>query len=77
MKKTDSQKALSFPTQSVNEHAISIHPNLWADTIRPTDARDFRLDKIVALRAAIAAGTYRVSAADIAEKLIHHMRKNA
>jgi len=73
----DSQKVLSFPARSATKPTVSIHSDLWADTIRPTDSRDMRLDKIAALRAAIAAGTYRVSSANLAEKVISHMRGNA
>jgi anti-sigma28 factor (negative regulator of flagellin synthesis) len=77
MKNIGSQKVLTFPAQSAVQPTVSIHPDLWADAIRPTDNRDLRLDKIAALRAAIAAGAYRVSATDLAEKLIEHMRENA
>ena len=73
----DSRKVLSFPARPSTQPSVSIHPDLWADTIRPTDSRDMRLDKIAALRAAVAVGTYRVSSADLAEKLIHHIRGNA
>jgi len=73
----DSRKVLSFPARSAIQPSVSIHHDLWTDTIRPTDSRDLRLDKIAALRAAVAVGTYRVSSADLAEKLIHHIRGNA
>lgn len=36
----------------------------------------FRMERISAIRKAIAAGTYRISAAAIAEKLIEHMLTN-
>jgi len=77
MKQSDTKKVLSFPTHSAAHPAVAIHPDLWAETIRPTDDRDLQLEKIAGLRAAIAAGTYRVSTANLAEKLIHHMRENA
>ncbi len=35
-----------------------------------TTGSDVRADKVAALQAAIAAGTYKVSAADVAEKVI-------
>jgi len=76
MKQSDTKKVLNFPTLSAAHPAVTIHPDLWAETTRPTDIRDLRLDRIAGLRAAIAAGTYRVSAANLAEKLIHHMRSN-
>jgi len=34
---------------------------------------DLRMERITAIREAIAAGTYRISAASIAEKLIDHI----
>jgi anti-sigma28 factor (negative regulator of flagellin synthesis) len=37
---------------------------------------DLRMKRIAEIRKAIAAGTYLVSAADIAEKLIRHMLLN-
>ena len=70
MKKNNPEKNLSFP-------ALCIRPGLWAETIRPADLRDLRLDKIATLRAAIAAGTYKVSASDLADKLLTHMREDA
>jgi len=73
MKMSDSkqiQKLFSFPSIPT----VSIHPDLWAEIIRPTDAGDLRLDRIAELRSAINAGTYRVSAAGLAEKLMDHMR---
>jgi anti-sigma28 factor (negative regulator of flagellin synthesis) len=35
-----------------------------------------RMERIASLRKAIAEGTYRISAADIAEKIIAHMLAN-
>lgn len=43
--------------------------------LSPTD-RSQRDDRIAALQKAIADGSYRISAADIAEKLIEHMMIN-
>jgi len=77
MKQSDTKKVLSFPTHSAAQPNVSIHPDQWAEAIRPTDDRDLRLEKIAALRTAIDAGTYRISSASIAEKLIHHMRDDA
>lgn len=77
MKKSVSQKILAFPTQpatSSDLRTLSIHPDLWAHTIRPEDTCDLRLNKIAHLRAAIATGIYRVSSDDLAEKLIAHLR---
>jgi anti-sigma28 factor (negative regulator of flagellin synthesis) len=78
MTKGISQK--SFAMQSAIDstfRTLSIHPELWAQTIRPEDTCDLRLNKITHLRAAIAAGIYCVSSADLAEKLIDHLRNNA
>jgi len=80
MEKSFTRKILVFPTQSVpgwTHSTLSIHPDPWADAIRPADARDLRLNKIAHLRATIAAGIYRVSSATLAEKLMDHMRNNA
>jgi anti-sigma28 factor (negative regulator of flagellin synthesis) len=76
MQSSDSKKILIFATRQPGS-SVSIHPVLWSQTTRPTDALDLRLDKIAQLRNAIAAGTYRAAAADLAESLIHHMRSNA
>lgn len=40
-----------------------------------TTGSDVRFEKVAALRQAIAAGTYNVSAADLADKLIGTMQK--
>jgi flagellar biosynthesis anti-sigma factor FlgM len=38
---------------------------------------DVRMEKVVRIRAAIASGSYRVSSADLAQKMIVHMLGNA
>jgi anti-sigma28 factor (negative regulator of flagellin synthesis) len=77
MKKNDFQKVLTFPSQYTTAITVSIHPDLWAEAVRPTSLRDLRLGKIADLREAIASGAYCVSAADLAGKLIQHMCTNA
>jgi flagellar biosynthesis anti-sigma factor FlgM len=49
------------------------NPELWQQTKPDDDLTDVRLEKIERLKAAIANGTYHVSAEDLAEKMIESM----
>jgi anti-sigma28 factor (negative regulator of flagellin synthesis) len=47
----------------------------WCQKPSPADA-SLRSKRIAVIKSAITAGTYRISAADIADKLIDHMLMN-
>jgi negative regulator of flagellin synthesis FlgM len=40
-----------------------------------TDTSDVRMDKVAALQQAIASGSYRVSASDVADKMVESLLK--
>jgi flagellar biosynthesis anti-sigma factor FlgM len=49
------------------------NPELWQQAKPGNDLGEVRLEKIERLKAAIAKGTYSVSAEDLAEKMIESM----
>jgi anti-sigma28 factor (negative regulator of flagellin synthesis) len=53
----------------------SLLPSLEGETLDNSAADAERLEKISKLKKAIAGGTYHVSAAELARKLIEHMRE--
>jgi anti-sigma28 factor (negative regulator of flagellin synthesis) len=53
----------------------SLLPSLKADTLEDSGVDAERLEKIRKLKQAIAAGTYNISAGELARKLIEHMRE--
>jgi hypothetical protein len=55
----------AFRRGAVGFHKASPHPS--------DDRMHVRMERIAAIRAAIAQGSYHVSAADLAQKLIDHM----
>jgi flagellar biosynthesis anti-sigma factor FlgM len=49
------------------------NPELWQQAKLDEDLGDVRMEKVERLKAAIANGTYSVSAEDLAEKMIESM----
>ncbi len=61
------------PTSS--DHPL-VDRRLGAVRQLPPHAANPRMDRIAAIRRAIATGSYSVSAADVAQSLIRHMLRN-
>ncbi len=63
-------------TMSSSEHLRAIRRRAAGVEAPPSSDSHLRMERISRIRTAIAEGRYHVSAADLAQKLIQHIRTN-